>query len=276
MLLIVGSLATLCLPSPTPPVKSEYQRHVDELRARLPSSDFTIVESPPFVVVGDESPKVVHRRAKNTVEWAVRMLKQSYFSKDPDEVIDVWLFKNRESYEYHVAKLWDTTPTTPFGYYSSYHKVLVMNISTGGGTLVHEIVHPFMESNFPECPDWFNEGLASLYEQCGERGGRIHGKTNWRLEGLQTAIASGKLQSFKKLTTRDFYGDDKGTNYAMARYLCYYLQQEGKLRSYYRTFRANVEHDPTGYKTLGKILGEPDMKAFQSRWEKYVLGLRYP
>ena len=24
-----------------------------------------------------------------------------------------------------------------------------MNISTGGGTLVHEIVHPFIEANFP-------------------------------------------------------------------------------------------------------------------------------
>jgi len=28
--------------------------------------------------------------------------------------------------------------------------------------LVHEIVHPFMRANFPECPAWFNEGLASL------------------------------------------------------------------------------------------------------------------
>ena len=48
-----------------------------------------------------------------------------------------------------------------------------MNISTGGGTLVHEIVHPFIQSNFPNCPSWFNEGLGSLYEQCRERNGKI-------------------------------------------------------------------------------------------------------
>ena len=40
-----------------------------------------------------------------------------------------------------------------------------MNIATGGGTLVHEIVHPFMAANFEQCPSWFNEGLGSLYEQ---------------------------------------------------------------------------------------------------------------
>ena len=43
----------------------------------------------------------------------------------------------------------------------------IMNIATGGGTLVHEIVHPYVEANFPGCPAWFNEGLGSLYEACG-------------------------------------------------------------------------------------------------------------
>jgi len=46
---------------------------------------------------------------------------------------------------------------------------------------VHEIVHPFMAANFPDCPAWFNEGLASLYEQSSERDGKIIGLTNWRL-----------------------------------------------------------------------------------------------
>ena len=40
-----------------------------------------------------------------------------------------------------------------------------MNIGPGPGTLSHELVHPYMEANFPNVPAWFNEGLASLYEQ---------------------------------------------------------------------------------------------------------------
>jgi hypothetical protein len=61
-----------------------------------------------------------------------------------------------------------------------------MNIQTGGGTLVHEIVLPFMEANFPQCPPWFNEGLGSLYEASSERDGEIIGLLNWRLKGLLT------------------------------------------------------------------------------------------
>ena len=39
-----------------------------------------------------------------------------------------------------------------------------MNSATALGTLSHELVHPYMETNFPNVPSWFNEGLASLYE----------------------------------------------------------------------------------------------------------------
>jgi hypothetical protein len=154
-----------------------------------------------------------------------------------------------------------------------------MNIATGGGTLVHEIVHPFMEANFPDCPAWFNEGLGSLYEQCGDRDGRIWGRTNWRLAGLQRAIRAGNIQSLETLcntTSVEFYTDAHGINYAQARYLCYYLQEQGLLGRFYRKFRVNVTRDPSGYTTLQEILGRPDMAAFQERWQMFVLGLRFP
>ena len=189
---------------------ADYAQHIMQLKKRLPHKDFTILLQKPFVVVGDDRPALVRRRATGTVQWAVDKLKQDYFKKDPKQIIDVWLFKDKESYEKHTVALWGEKPTTPYGYYSSQHKALVMNISTGGGTLVHEIVHPFIESNFPDCPSWFNEGLASLYEQSGERGGKIVGYTNWRLAGLQKAVKGETLPKFADLcsTTRgEFYAD---------------------------------------------------------------------
>ena len=257
---------------------AEFERHVRELKKKLPDDGFTVVVVPPFVVVGDEKPDKVRRRAKHTVGWAVKKLKAAYFEKDPEEILDIWLFKDKESYERNAKKLFRTKPDTPFGYYSAADRALVMNISTGGGTLVHEIVHPFVAANFPECPAWFNEGLGSLYEQSGEENGQIHGYTNWRLPGLQRAIRKNRVPSFKTLcstTTNEFYTMDKGTNYAQARYLCYYLQQQGLLRKFYHRFRANCRQDPTGYETLKKILGREDIDKFQREWEEYVLKLRF-
>jgi len=258
--------------------KADYAQHIMKLKKKLPKG-FHIVIQPPFVVVGDESASMVRRRARGTVRWAVQRLKALYFDKDPKDIITVWLFGGRRSYTKYTKKIFNDTPGTPYGYYSYRHKALIMNIATGGGTLVHEIVHPFMAANFKNVPAWFNEGMGSLYEQCGDRKGRIVGFTNWRLAGLQSAIRKKQVPSFYKLlstTENQFYNQDPGTNYSQSRYLCYYLQEKGLLVKYYKTFHRNKRSDPSGYKTLRKILKVRNMKAFKKKWEKWVLKLRYP
>ncbi len=256
---------------------ADYAQHVMRLRAHLPRG-FSVVVAPPFVVVGDGGDKAVAASAEHTVRWAVERLKRSYFSKDPSRILDIWLFKDARSYYGNAHALFGDTPDTPYGYYSSAHGALVMNISTGGGTLVHEIVHPFVEANFPDCPAWFNEGLGSLYEQSADRDGRIVGLTNWRLAGLQRALRGGAVPSFRTLTSTSddqFYNHDPGTNYSQARYLLYYLQQRGLLERYFREFSAHHATDPTGYATLMRVLGNPDPTAFRKTWQRFVMGLRF-
>jgi hypothetical protein len=258
-----------------------FSNHVAAVRRTAPAG-FHVVVAKPFVVLGDEPAEVVAQRAEKTVKWAVDRLKQDYFTRDPDEIINVWLFKDDASYRTNALKLFGDTPTTPFGYYSAENRALVMNISTGGGTLVHEIVHPFMRANFPQCPAWFNEGLASLYEQASEKDGHIRGLINWRYKGLEADIKAGKLISFEKLTSLsddEFYGGSANSpnysdHYAQARYLCFYLQEKGLLVKFYREYRDNVKTDPTGYKTLQRVLGAKDMEKFQKDWEKFILALR--
>jgi hypothetical protein len=243
-------------------------------------SRFHMVLERPFLVIGDDSPTMVKQWSQGTIRWAVERLKRQYFGQDPDHVITIWLFKDKESYEQNVSDIFGRRPHTPFGYYSPYEKALVMNIDTGGGTLVHEIVHPFIAANFPDCPSWLNEGLGSLYEQCNTNNGRIWGLTNWRLRGLHEALKDEayELPTFEELcstTTREFYNEDPGTNYAQARYLLYYLQHEGLLETYYHEFRRSAKDDPTGYETLKRVLGEDDMEAFQKKWTEFVLDLRF-
>ena len=261
---------------------TDLTNHLKQLLARMPKG-FTWTWQPPFVVLGDESPSTVRQHATNTVKWAVDRLKRDYFKLDPSPIVDIWLFKDKASYEKWARELFNDTPTTPFGYYSPQHNALLMNISTGGGTLVHEIVHPFMRANFPSCPAWFNEGLASLYEQSGSKGDRIVGYPNWRLPALQEAIRTGRTLPFEKMLSLpddEFYGGGSNNknysqNYAQARYLCYYLQEQGLLVKYYHAFGAGAKEDPTGVKTLKKVLGESDLGAFKRKWEKFVSGLRW-
>ena len=255
------------------------QQHKSELEKTLPAG-FVLVIQPPFIVLGDESAEALRMHATHTVNWAVDKLKLDFFQKDPGEIIDIWLFRDNQSYTNHAWTLFHDVPTTRFGYYSAAHHALVMNIATGRGTLVHEIVHPFMRANFPNCPPWFDEGLASLYEKCREKDGHIQGMINWRLEGLVKAIREGKTISFEKLTAlnaQDFYGNSNGANYSQyygqARYLCYYLQEKGLLVKFYHQFVANARANPSGLSTLKNVLGEPHMDAFKKKWEAFVLAL---
>ncbi len=255
---------------------ADYAQHIMKLKEKVPRG-FTIVVEPPFVVIGDESAAMVRKRAASTVRFSVAALRNDYFSTDPQELIDIWLFKDNASYRRHAKALFGHSPDTPYGYYSETHNALVMNISTGGGTLVHEIVHPFVRANFPDCPAWFNEGLGSLYEGCTNRDGHLFGLPNWRLPRLQEAIRAGNVPSFEQLTSTsetEFYEHDPGTNYAQARYLLYYLQEKGLLKKYYHQFLRDRASDPTGYETLQIVLGQTDMASFQSKWQQWVLRIR--
>ena len=257
---------------------ADFAKHVMKLKAKIPKG-FTFVLQSPFVVIGDESTARVRSRAEQTVKWFCTRIEKLYFPKPPAKIYDIWLFKDKASYRKYTKKIFNDNPDTPYGYCSDAHGALIMNIATGGGTLCHEIVHAYMDANFPQCPSWFNEGLASLYEQCGARNGRLVGFTNWRLDGLQKEIRAGTLPTFKELLSTSswqFYHMTKGNNYAQARYLCYYLQEKNLLTSYYQEFTRNVKQDLSGYATLKKILNEEDLADFQKRWENWVLKLRFP
>jgi len=267
--------------APTQTGATGYDEHLDAVRKRMPE-DFNLVEEPPFIIVSDQDDRNLNLSVQ-TVRWTVQRLKKDFFAKNPDETIDIWLFKTKTSYYKNTRTVFQEDPISPFGYYSPKHRALIMNIATGGGTLVHEMVHPFMRTNFPTCPTWFDEGLASLFEQCTDRKGHIAGEINWRLPGLQEAIRTGKTIPFQQLSAlspAEFYGADDNSEYnkyyGQARYLCYYLQEQGLLVKFYREFTANASTDPTGYATLQRVLGVDDMAAFQKKWEAFVLALPVP
>lgn len=271
--LVIGMVAASGVPALAGPTKDELSARAAALEKQLTGQGYTIVIEPPFVVIGDESPKKVQQRA-SFVRWIVKLVEKDFFSKQPDRIIDVWLFRNQATYKRGAKKFFDDEPTTPYGYYSAENSALIMNIGPGAGTLSHEIVHPYIEANFPDGPAWFNEGLASLYEQPREKDGHMWGTTNWRLPGLQGMIKNKTIPSLGKLmsTTRDAFYDAPYDSYAYARFLCQYLQDHGKLIEFYKTFTADKE-DLTGQRSLAKVVGM-DVAAFDLVFREWAMSLR--
>ncbi len=275
LLLLPALLAPLAAPGTAR--GGAVEDHAEQLRATLPA-DHTVIVEDPFVVIGDEAPERVAARVEGTVRWAAKLLRRDFFDKAPQGPFEVWLMGTAESYQARARAISGDPPDTPYGYFDPDARALVMNIATGGGTLVHEMVHVYVEADFPACPVWLNEGLGSLFEACREERGHIVGLLNWRLPILQDAIRRGPLPTLQELSALDpgaFYGEGQDVHYGMARYLCFFLQEEGKLREYYEAARTRQGEDPTGYDTLVRTLGEEDMAAFQRRWEAWAARLEY-
>ncbi len=256
------------------PTTAELEAHAAALRARVAADGMTVVIEPPFVVVGDHAP-TVRRRAAGILRWAIALYQADLFTAAPTPVVEIWIFRNERTYRRGARTYFGDEPSTPYGYYSPADRAIVMNIGPGAGTLTHELVHPYVEADFPAAPAWLNEGIASLYEQPTAKDGHIAGKVNWRLPNLQRQLRADQLPALTTLlatTTDEFYGADYDS-YAFARYLMMHLQEEGKLFTFYARFRAAADDDPTGALTLAAVLGE-DLATYERRWRRWVLGLR--
>ena len=199
------------------------------------------------------------------------------FSRRPDKAVAVLLFDGAPSYDGYCVARWGAPCASPFGFYQSTERTVVMNVAPGIGTLTHELVHPIIESDFPGAPDWINEGIASLYEAFDfPRSGEIRGNKNFRLPGLRRALGAKagrpSLPSLFAMSDRDFRGDDESLNYATARYFCQWMESRGKLWPFYHAWRDDFARDPTGEKAFVATMGSPPA-ALDASWVAWVQAL---
>ena len=158
------------------------------MRSQL-GSKFVYCRSEMFVCAGNMDKASCTAIVDGTVTAGAQALWKHYFVKRPAYAIRVYLFSEERTYRFYAKQLFGDNNVSYFGYYKPDEKALVMNIGTGTGTLMHEMVHALMEPDFSTAPTWFSEGLASLYEQCRFEHGAPVGLVNWRLPVLKEGHA---------------------------------------------------------------------------------------
>lgn len=264
--------ASLGLPAQCQQTAKLWQSRLDE--------NCRVVVRPPFVLAGNLSSAELTKLYDQTISPAANALAGDYFTVAPDQPITLLCFADAESYTHAASKLLGEHNPSPYGFYRPHGRVVIANLATGTGTMIHELTHALVDFDFPKLADWFNEGLASLHEACRyqtDASGDLHlqGLTNWRLPGLQKLIANRTLRPTRTMiAVNDFRGPLEGANYAHARYLCLYLQQQGKLAEFYRVYRVNRTDDPLGEASLAKVLEITDWVEFDRDYWQWVIALK--
>lgn len=258
-------------------VRAKCDRLLAAWKDRLDAEKMSYVVAPPYVIAGDADPAQVRAYRDRTILAATRCLRAQFFAKPPAEPVLILLFESADPYK-RLAKKWFDDDDVPHYGFFRHDNIMLMNVGTGTGTLVHELTHALIKPDFPAVPSWFNEGLASLYEQCSlGADDTIRGHENWRLAGLQKAIRDARLRPLAQLIEdRNFYqAEHVGVNYAQARYLMMYLQEKGLLRTYYARFRDGAVEDPTGLKTLKTLVAPQSLEDFEKEWRGWLMKLRF-
>ncbi len=172
------------------------------------------------------------------------------------------------------------------GFYNHGTRTLTVNLETGAGTMIHEFTHALhyadQEGLKQRHPIWIVEGFGSLFEQCRILpDGKPVGLPNWRLtRHLRPALRSNPeaYLPWKKVmdpASGVFRNKETvGMAYAVARYIFYFLQEKGKLRTFYRRYRKQGAQDPTGAGLIEEIFDKP-LSELEAEWKTWVLSIQY-
>jgi hypothetical protein len=245
----------------------------DELLPNLPASCRVLVRSP-FVLAGDLPDAELDRLYRETVIPVTAAQWRSYFDKKPDQPVTIVVLASEAGFHSAAASLDGYEPLAYAGYTQRGRRRIVLNLATGRGTLAHELAHVLAAFDFPEMPEWFDEGLAALHEDAtfSSDGLTMIGTKNWRSRLLHEALLKSELPALESVIAEPaFRGEGEGLKYAVVRCFCLYLQERGLLSHFYRKFRGTRQEDSSGVSTLCELLGCSTIDQVDRDFREWVL-----
>jgi len=283
-----ASPASDSLPSPTPawPTVPGYDLDADvRLRASFAHTHMVdgmdvLVQDGVFVLAAPIELRLLDAAAPRTHD-ALAALLNGRFSRLPARAVTVYVVNHRASFARLCAeRLGPACSPTWLGVWVKETREILVDQSLGPTSLVHELVHPLLESEAPTLPRWLREGISALFEAPEIHGLEIHGTTNWRVADLRRALASptGRelvhLDALFRMPDDLFDGDHALAAYAVARFACQWMDSTGqdRLWRFYQAWRDHADADPTGEKAFADVVGRSPHDA-DAAWQKWVRSL---
>lgn len=225
------------------------------LKAQLPTG-WSVMIREPFVLAGNLTTGEIDATYHDTVVPTVWALRSSYFQSSITYPITIVLCSSDEAFRACNLLLDKHARNQYSGVYLRKQRRLIVNVASGDGTLAHELTHALAHADFPKMPEWIDEGLASLHEECSITldGQALLGNDNWRTEVARDALERGELRLLQDVASKRFGLSERAhIDYAYVRTFCLYLQERDLLKQFYQLCRAQITDDPTGLKSLCRV-----------------------
>jgi len=190
----------------------------------------------------------------------------------------LYLLPDAGSYQTFCVARWDRPCVSDRGFFVPSDGLAVVDLVNGGTlTVLHEAVHPLVLARFPGIPTWFYEGLAALYETPRyAKNGVLHGDRKARIGYIPHE--QRKLAPRARLDTlfamdETAFRKRESENYAVARFVCLWLEEKGHLWPFFHRFREIAWRD-SGAQAFRDVVGLTLAEA-QPVWESWVIARIY-
>lgn len=113
-----------------------------------------------------------------------------------------------------------------------------------------------------------------MFEQSefSENNHRLTGTDNWRVHHVLRALHENHLRSTGDLIQgKSVRANNEAIDYAHARYVCLYLQEQQLLEPFYRKLRARSETDPDGWRTLRELVARENASELDADFHRWVV-----
>lgn len=258
-------------------LEADRERRMHAAEADLGAHAQATKVTAPFVLAGPSAAAI--RGAAPFIESVLTAYRNGRYGKSPERAISIYVFPAAATYHAYCRRVYGGNEcVSRFGFYQPDERKIIMQ-GGAGGTLSHELSHPFYEADFPDGPTWLNEGIASVFEQpILYPKGEIHGGKNWRLPRLLQALGSPKERSWARIEALfgmpddTFRGELESLHYATARYLCQWLDERALLWPFYQAYRDGFASDPTGEKAFRAVVGSSPTDATRA-WHRWLRAL---
>lgn len=190
--------------------------------------------------------KVTRERARHLTEMAQRVYTDvnrrfvGGTSVLPRPPVNVCIFDTMKEYKRFVRRLYGDEVHFDYGFYMGKDRLLVVNLEVSDANLRHELVHPLLTDDYPNIPQWLNEGIASLYGAARYDDGAFRFLHSHRLFHLREAMRRAVMPSLGQLANsrrRDVFGRVWWAYYAASRYVLLFLEDRGTLDRFYWEMR---------------------------------------
>jgi hypothetical protein len=240
----------------------------------LHSDNFSVTRFRNFVIFSDLDEPTTFSIIDKDIRYTIDAMKRNYMRKSPQTVTPIIIFKDYEEYKNFAVGEFGIDPTdlSPYGFYKVSKNIIAIKYVTWKGSPSHEVTHAMIQADFPEIPSWFNEGMAALNEKSTYKDGDLIGDFSWRILSVKRAFNEDTYTGLEDLmSTNDdeLYSKKASFYYAQSRYLLMYLQQQGLLKEYYKTFRDTFSEDKTGMLQLMRVSGK-SIETLDAELETYL------